>query len=147
MPASPLWNPEEIEIVHKYYTLIGPTAIHKQYLVDRSINAIHLRDKALGYTFDRSAKPKVPRESPPKALRSGIYILRWESGHFYIGKSKDINKRFSNHRHRNTYAKYGKCVLDIICKCEVEDLAYMESVHISKHIKDVLCLNKVIPKA
>lgn len=87
-------------------------------------------------------------------MRTGIYKLVWGSGHYYIGKSSDIDRRYMEHirnlerlKHSNIrvsrcYKKHGKPVLELIELCD-EDLAYkVERIYLDKSRQDCkLCLN------
>ena len=60
----------------------------------------------------------------------GIYIIKFNNGSSYIGRSVDIPKRIRGHKHRlknkihknlflqNVYNKYGKFVWEILEECE-----------------------------
>lgn len=80
----------------------------------------------------------------PKA--SGIYALRWPTGHFYIGQAQDLRKRASCHAsmmrrgvHTNAhlqrvYHLHGQPSFEVLELCPVEDLNRVE-----QSCLDVVC--------
>ena len=84
---------------------------------------------------------------------TGIYKLIWQTGHYYIGKSGDINTRFKQHinaLNKNKHSNYrvsecfkqnGNPTIEIILVCEIEECFINENNLIKQSIGDNLCLN------
>lgn len=89
-------------------------------------------------------------------MKSGIYCLKWyNSGHFYIGKSEDIPKRWQQHKkdfEKGQHAKnmqqcydiYGSPEYEVFLTCHRDHCDLYESIIIRANLTDY-CLNKAIP--
>lgn len=88
-------------------------------------------------------------------FKSGVYKIVSEEGHYYIGQSKNLEKRklahwnkmkcgrHENNRVQNVCNKYGLSSLrfEIICYCEHEELDEYEQTLLNKFYHDPMCMN------
>lgn len=87
-------------------------------------------------------------------MRTGVYKLVWQSGHYYIGKSSDIDRRFIEHtkkmqngNHSNVrvtrcYKKHGMPHLELLKECHEDDAYKVEREQINICREDhKMCLN------
>jgi len=90
-------------------------------------------------------------------MTSGIYKLTFSNSRFYIGKSVDVHKRWSQHYDKfikGTAAKnmqdaYNSCGYprtEILCECHPDHLDILEPLYIQEAIKQYNCLNTSIPE-
>jgi hypothetical protein len=83
---------------------------------------------------------------------SGIYILEWPSGRFYIGKSDNIERRWKEHANSFVKGKHAKAMQGvyqiegapkyrILEEIHADHIDLYEGMFISKYIDDPNCLN------
>ncbi len=75
---------------------------------------------SLGFTTTWYVKERTSIvELVPKKGRCGIYVLWFENGEFYVGKTEDVTRRYMDHRRnhndivRVSFQKTGKRELDV----------------------------------
>jgi hypothetical protein len=93
---------------------------------------------------------------------SGIYILEWPSGKFYIGKSDNIERRWKEHANsfvkgkhakamQNAYLNEGPPNYRILENIHPDHIDLYEGMYITKYINEPSCLNatkgKLVPDA
>jgi len=75
-------------------------------------------------------------------MTSGIYKLQFSDDSIYIGKSSNIDKRWSQHskamlkgshtkKIQEAYSKYGDPIFSIICTCHPDHLDILENYYIN----------------
>jgi hypothetical protein len=83
---------------------------------------------------------------------SGIYILEWPSGKFYIGKSDNIERRWKEHANSFVKGKHAKAMQNAYLNEGAPNYRVLEEIHadhidlyegmfITKYIDDPNCLN------
>lgn len=86
---------------------------------------------------------------------AGIYRLDFLSGHFYIGQSSNVIKRWRQHRSKfkhgsmrqhhpklfNIWDKYGEPAFTILAFCEIEEMTYVEQQLITEYWGNPLFAN------
>jgi len=83
-----------------------------------------------------------------------VYLLKFDSGHYYIGSTKDAKKRKREHfsslkrgKHANKWMQrvcnlYGEPNLSVICECDDRSTAFnVEQGLLDKHFDNEKCLN------
>lgn len=89
-------------------------------------------------------------------MQSGIYVLKFSSGNFYIGKSEDIPTRWKQHvaaftksthtsRMQNEYNLYGLPTAEVLVECHRDHIDLMEAIAIHENAGPKL-LNGNAPK-
>lgn len=87
--------------------------------------------------------------------QSGIYRLDFPSGHFYIGQTANVLKRWRIHRSKfnygamqkhqsklfNIWAKYGEPTFTVLAYCEIDEMTRIEQHLISHHWDNPLFAN------
>jgi hypothetical protein len=89
-------------------------------------------------------------------MDSGIYVLRFRSGHYYIGKSDNIPNRWKQHwkdfekgthskRMQWCYDNYGEPMPEVFLECHSDHVDMYESIIIRMNLGD-MCLNGNMPR-
>lgn len=77
-------------------------------------------------------------------MQSGIYVLKFSSGNYYIGKSEDIPTRWKQHvasfvrgthasRMQNEYNLYGFPTEEVLIECHRDHIDLMEAIAIHEN--------------
>ena len=89
-------------------------------------------------------------------MSSGIYLLTFKDGSFYIGKSTNIEKRFSQHNKsmddgshtkkvQEAYDRYGSPEQSVLMYCHADHIDIMETYYINENWNNSLLLNTTRP--
>jgi hypothetical protein len=89
-------------------------------------------------------------------MQAGIYVLRFKSGHYYIGKSDNVINRWQQHWkdfQKGTHSKkmqwcfntYGIPTAELFLDCHKDHVDMYESIIIRMNLGE-LCLNTAVPK-
>lgn len=90
-------------------------------------------------------------------MTSGVYVLRFPSGKFYIGKADNTDTRFKQHisklekgthagNMQREYISSGRPILEKVIKIHADHIDLIESMLIEQHKSNVNCLNTAQPK-
>lgn len=83
----------------------------------------------------------------------GVYMLYWPSGHFYIGSSVDINRRYGQHLRHSKHCdhhnvnvlkiskKYGNPSIRIMKICAEPERLQMEQQYLDANFNNPFCCN------
>lgn len=89
-------------------------------------------------------------------MNSGIYVLRFTSGHYYIGRSDNIPKRWEQHfkdftkgqhskKMQECFDRYGPPTKEVFLYCHSDHIDLYESIIIRMNLGP-MCLNTTLPK-
>lgn len=76
-------------------------------------------------------------------MKSGIYLLKFENGDTYVGKSVDIENRWEQHyntlmrgnaaeKMQNAFIRYGTPIAKILQYCHTDHIGILESYYVRK---------------